>query len=246
MKSIAPITLFCFPHAGASAHVYAQWQRLLPQWMTVRPIELPGRGERSRESLIEDFSVLIRKLTDELFEAACATRRYALFGHSLGGLIAFELAYALTERGAPAPAALFVSGVSGPIEKDQREAKEFPEPPTDAQLMERLRRLNGMPTALLENAELMEMVLPVLSADYHLYASYRRPQRAPLNCPIYAFGGTHDPIVSSAALQTWECETTAQFSTEMFDGDHFFIRDHETVLLQRLESFSALCAMEAA
>lgn len=238
--------MFCFPHAGASAHVYAQWQRLLPQWMTVRPIELPGRGKRLREPLIEDFSVLRDQLADALFEAACAARRYALFGHSLGGLIAFELAHALTERGAPAPAALFVSGVSGPIEKDQREEKEFHEPPTDAQLMERLRRLNGMPAALLDSAELMEMVLPVLSADYHLYASYRRPQRAPLSCPIYAFGGSHDPIVSIAALQAWEYETTAQFSTQMFDGDHFFIRDHETVLLHRLETFSALCAMEAA
>ncbi|MDY7547442.1 alpha/beta fold hydrolase [Glaciimonas sp. CA11.2] len=244
MKS--SMTLFCLPHAGASANVYAPWRRLLPHWMTVHPVELPGRGNRLNQPLVKDFDVLVAQLADELSAAAHSTPRYALFGHSLGSLLAFELAYALAELGVSMPAALFVSGAPGPIWRDIARDDFFSTWPTDAQLMEELRRLNGMPTELLQNAELMEMVLPVMAGDFRLGASFVRRERTPLRCPIYAFGGTRDPVVSTAALHAWQCETTAEFKTQMFDGDHFFIRDHERVLLGRLEALSAQSVVEAA
>ena len=239
-------TLFCLPHAGASANVYAPWRRLLPHWMKVQLVELPGRGSRLNEPLVEDFDVLVAQLADELSDMARRTPRYVLFGHSLGGLLAFELAYALAERGVSAPAALFVSGAPGPMWHDPARDDSYSVPPTDMQLTEELRRLNGMPAELLQNAELMEMVLPVLAGDFRLRASFIRRERAPLACPIYAFGGTRDPVVSTAALHAWRCETTAGFMTEMFDGDHFFIRDHERVLLDRLQTFSAQPVVESA
>lgn len=242
----APTTLFCLPHAGASANVYAPWRRLLSHRMAVQLVELPGRGGRLNETLIEDFDVLVAQLADELSAIASNAPRYALFGHSLGGTLAFELAYALAERGVSAPAALFVSGTPGPTWHDDVKKDFYRAAPTDAQLTDELRRLNGMPAELLENAELMQMVLPVLAADSRLCASFIRRERTPLPCPIYAFGGTRDPVVSTAALQVWQCETSAGFVAEMFDGDHFFIRDHERVLLHRLETILAQPVVAAA
>jgi len=237
------MTLLCLPYAGASASVYASWRRLLPAWLKVQPVELPGRGSRMDDPFAENLNALAVQLAAEL-SAGLVLRsapRYALFGHSLGGLIAYELAHALADQGVPA--ALFVSGASAPSQRDDQRYRALA---TNAQLRAELRRLNGMPDELLENTELMEMVLPVLAADFRLCASFIRRKRTPLSCPIHVFGGTHDPTVPASALAAWQRETVDEFSTEMFDGDHFFIRSHERALLHRLKTISARLTVKAA
>ncbi|MFS2126939.1 thioesterase II family protein, partial [Pseudomonas sp. Pseusp97] len=106
------LRLFCLPYSGASAMVYARWKRQLPGWIDVCPVELPGRGRRFAESLHTDLRALASQLADEI--AARLDQPYALFGHSLGGLLAFELAHALRDRGLPMPQALFASAAPAP------------------------------------------------------------------------------------------------------------------------------------
>lgn len=109
---MANLELFCLPYSGASATVYSRWQGLLPAWLSVVPVELPGRGARFCEPLATDVGILARQLATEML--ARINGPYALFGHGLGALLAYELATALREAGAPSPAALIASGMAAP------------------------------------------------------------------------------------------------------------------------------------
>jgi surfactin synthase thioesterase subunit len=218
---VDPVQLFCLPHSGATAQGYLRWSRLLPSWLLVRPVELPGRGARSAEPLRTDLVALARDLAAEL--SGTVGTRYALFGHSIGAVLAFEIARALVERGAPAPLRLFVSASEAPALRSDR---GLARPKTDAELLEELRRLRGTPEDALLDPDLMGLVLPVLRADFLMCGGYRHSPRPPLPCSISALGGVADDI-APAALQAWRSETTAGFSMRLFEGGHFFIHARE-------------------
>ncbi|SDO23810.1 thioesterase II family protein [Pseudomonas jinjuensis] len=223
-----PLTLFCLPYAGASAMCYARWRRRVPGWLEVRPLELPGRGSRSGEPLAGDLVGLAAQLAHEL--RGSLHRPYALFGHSMGSLLAYELACAIRARGLPGPRALLVSGGSAP---GQRDYLRFREPRSDEQLLAELRDLQGTPAAVLEDAELMRLTLPILRADFLLCGRYRPQPSAPLDCPLHVFAGTGDRA-SREQLLAWREHAAAEFSLEMFPGDHFFIHSCESALLERM------------
>ncbi|WP_432721090.1 alpha/beta fold hydrolase [Jeongeupia wiesaeckerbachi] len=226
------LPVFCLAHAGGSALAYQAWQRAGLQGLAIEPLELPGRGARWAEPLVDDLSQLVEQLA-----AALATRlppRYALFGHSLGALIAFELAHALVERGLPAPVALFAAGASAPSHRDDAHYRALALA-DDNQLKNELRRLGGTPEELLDNEELMALMLPILAADFRLCASFKRRDRPALSCPLHVFGGTQDASVPDSALAGWEGETTGPFSVERFEGGHFFVQRQGNVLLRRLQ-----------
>lgn len=228
------LTLFCLPYAGASAAVYQPWRRRAPSWLAVEPVELPGHGCRLDETLLDEFGALVEQLADEL--APRLPANYALFGHSLGALVAYELAQTFVARGLPAPAALFVSGASAPSRRDDGRYRGLV---GEERLKEELRRLGGTPDEVLDDAELMALMLPVLAADFRLCASFVRRERAPLACPLHVFGGARDATVPLLALAAWQRETCGEFSCETFDGGHFFIKSHERALWRRLESLAA-------
>jgi len=172
MSAPTRLRLFCLPYSGASAMVYARWRRALPEWLQVCPLELPGRGMRMDEPLQRDIKALAAQLADEVSRDLDGP--YALFGHSLGGLLAFELAHALSARGVPAPLALFASGTAGPARRD---VSEYAIEKTDAQLIARLRELQGTTEEALANPELMQLMLPILRADFLLCGSFTYGQR---------------------------------------------------------------------
>ncbi|MFV3331254.1 thioesterase II family protein [Pseudomonas sp. NY15437] len=223
------LRLFCLPYSGASAMLYARWKRQLPSWVEVCPVELPGRGRRFAEDLQTDLRALASQLADEL--AARLDQPYALFGHSLGGLLAFELAHALRERGLPLPQALFASAASAPARRDSH--RELAQAQSDAQLIERMRRLGGTPDAVFADEEMLRLTLPVMRADFLLCGLYDYRPRAPLACPIHVFGGKADRL-SVDSLSAWQDETSAGFSLEMLDGGHFFLHAGEARLLELL------------
>lgn len=219
------LQLFCLPHSGASAMVYARWRRLLPAWIDVQPVELPGRGRRFDEPFATNLRQLARQLTAEI--APATSRPYALFGHSLGALLALEMAHALSEQGAPAPRALLASGTEAPTRRNDAELRGTL---TDASLIARLRSLGGTAPAVLEDAELLALTLPVLRADFHLCGHYQPLVRPPLNCPLHVFAGREDDA-SEAVMQAWRQETRGAFSLDWFPGDHFFINSQESEVL---------------
>ncbi|WP_137821868.1 thioesterase II family protein [Pseudomonas sp. D(2018)] len=224
------LRLFCMPYSGASAMAYARWRRKVPQWLAIRPVELPGRGARHGEPFATDVLALARGLANEI--RGEAQQPYALFGHSLGGLLAFEMAHALRELDMPRPVALFVSGSAAPARRD---FSEFAAAKSDAELIATLRSLSGTPEAVLANRELLDLLLPVLRADFLLCGHYRYSPRSPLSIPLHVFGGRRDSI-SVDDLLAWQEETASSFSLDMHAGHHFFIHDNEARVLRTLKA----------
>ncbi|MGJ4957057.1 thioesterase II family protein [Bradyrhizobium sp. HKCCYLRH2015] len=229
--------LICLPHAGGSAMVYARWRRGLPSWIEVLPLELPGRGARMDEPLQTDAAVLADQLASELIGAPLA-QPYALFGHSLGGLLAFELAHRLLARGAPGPQMLLVSGTEAPAVRD---GSRWREPLGDDALRDELLRLNGTPPEAFESMEIMRSALPILRADFVMCGTYVYQRRQPLPCPLHVFGGDLDET-RAEALEAWRAETSGAFGRDTLPGDHFFIHSRQADLLNLLAALLARAA----
>lgn len=225
------VNLLCLPYSGASAMVYSRWRRKLPAWLQVRPVELPGRGARMGEPLQTDMQALARQLAREQRQAASSP--YALLGHSLGALLAFELAHELHALGCPPPSALFACGTAAPTRREDYDGNNWRAPKSDDELKHELRDLNGTPPEVLDNAELMSLTLPILRADFLLCGRYLYRQRPALQCPLHVLGGEADRA-SEAQLLAWRQETQGAFSLHMFPGGHFFIHEHEDRVLGAL------------
>lgn len=226
-NSQAKIRLFCFPYAGGSAAIFRTWADSLPGFIEVCPVELPGRGARLREEPVPGFSRLIQLAASGL--QAFINLPYAFFGHSLGALIAFELARYYRKQGMPGPVHFFASGHTAP---------DFPEvhPPIhqlpDAEFLAELRSLNGTPDAVIANQELMELLLPLLRADFALNETYVCDAEAPLDLPFSVYGGLRDRDVTRTSLEAWQKHTRSTFTLQMFNGDHFFIQQNQHTLLE--------------
>ncbi len=208
--------------------LYSRWRRSLPAWVQVRPVELPGRGARMGQALHTDMQVLARQLAQEQRLAASAP--YALFGHSLGALLAFELAHELLALGCRPPLALFACGTAAPTRREDYDGKRWREPKSDVELIDELRELQGTPEQVLANHELMSLTLPILRADFLLCGTYAYRQRHALHCPVHVLGGADDRA-SDEQLRAWRHETQGPFSLRMFPGGHFFIHDQEPDVL---------------
>jgi surfactin synthase thioesterase subunit len=159
---------------------------------------------------------------------------YALFGHSLGALLAFELAHALNARNAAAPVALFVSGCSAPALRD---SERYAADRSDAELVAELAELGGTSEQILENAEWMALTLPVLRADYRIAASYRYAPRPPFDFPLHVFGGRHDETTRDR-LDPWRSATSGPYTLDWFEGGHFFLQDAEDEVLALIRRYA--------
>ena len=228
------LRLFCLPYSGASAMVYSRWRPKLPQWLQLQPVELPGRGARFDEPLHTDMRALAMQLAKELRPNLKAP--YAVFGHSLGALLACEIAHALRALGCPEPVALFASGTAAPTMRADYD-RGFAEPKTDAELIDQLRTLNGTSEEVLANAELMSLTLPILRADFLLCGSFSYGERAPLDMPIHVFGGKQDSVRADQLLD-WQLDAASGFSLDMFDGHHFFLIQHESAVLRCVRRYA--------
>jgi medium-chain acyl-[acyl-carrier-protein] hydrolase len=228
-KPHARLRLFCFPYAGGGASVFRNWPDGLPADVEVCPVQLPGRGTRLMESPFSQLSFLVEALSEALLPLL--DRPFALFGHSLGSLVSFELARNLEARHRARPVRLIVS--AGPAPQIPHRGLPIHTLP-DEEFSTELRRLNGTPEDLLNHNELMDIVLPSLRADFALYESYQYSWGPPLSCPISTYGGLNDRRVSHRDLEAWRDQTLSSFSIRMFPGDHFYLKTTETLVLQAL------------
>jgi surfactin synthase thioesterase subunit len=228
---VTQLTLLCLPYSGASAMVYSRWRRKLPQWLKLQPVELPGRGARYGEPLHTDMRRLALQLAQE--QKTTLKAPYALFGHSLGALLACEMAHAFRSLGCPEPVALFASGTAAPTMRADYD-RGFAEPRSDAELIEQLRTLNGTSEEVLANEELMSLTLPVLRADFLLCGRFEPQPRPLLNCPVHVLGGKTDRATIEQLIG-WSKETHGSFSVDMLAGGHFFIHEHEAKVLRLIK-----------
>jgi surfactin synthase thioesterase subunit len=223
------VLLFCLPYAGASAAVYSKWKRRLPGWIEVVPVELPGRGRRLSEPLETTFSGLLAHVAQQVKPPA--GQEYALFGHSLGALLAFELAHHLERTRAPEPLVVFATGTHAP---SRRNEERFARLDTDAELEAELVRLGGTPEHVLQNEELMTLILPILRADFRVAGNYRCTLGRRICAPLHVIGGTRD-TTTPETLGAWREHTNGEFDLSWLSGGHFFVQTHESELLGLLE-----------
>jgi len=215
----APVRLFCFAHAGGGVAFFRPWRLALAPAVDVRPVLLPGRESRIRELPYRRIEQLLDPLAAALLPHL--DRPYALFGHSLGSIIAYEVARRLSAGGS-GPACLLVSGRRAPTLPSTR--RQFSALPED-EFVAAVATLNGTPPEVLRQPQLLRLLLPALRADFELNETYRPLPGPVLRCPLGAYLGAADPEVDPAELLGWHRETAGEFTLRMFPGDHFYLRD---------------------
>lgn len=229
-KAQAFFRLFCFPYAGGGASIFRNWGEILPDFVEVCPIQLPGRETRIRERPFEQMTALVSALSLAL--QPYLDKPFAFWGHSMGALIGFELARQLRRERKQGPFHLFVSGRKSPQLSDSATPVHLlPE----KEFIRELRKLKGTPEAVLQHAELMQLMLPILRADFTLVETYTYLADEPLECAISAFGGLQDDNVNHTQLEAWHEQTQCGFSLRMFPGDHFYIYENHLWLLLAIE-----------
>jgi medium-chain acyl-[acyl-carrier-protein] hydrolase len=223
------VRLICFPYAGGSAAIFKAWPTYLPASVEVCPVLLPGRGRRMREMSHTRVATIVTHLAPAI--ETYSDKPFAFFGHSMGALIGFELARQLRRVGAPEPTHLFASGCPAPQMPASRPLTySLPE----AEFLEKVRSLNGTPPEVLAHPELMQLILPLLRADFEAVGKYKLVPEPPFACHISVYGGLQDTEVSREQLEAWRQHTVSNFVLRMFDGDHFFLHQNEPLLLRVL------------
>jgi len=222
LSGIAPGTqrLFCFPHAGGGAAAFYGWAECLPHDVAVQAMRTPRRKDMA--GVVAALAEAIEPYLDEPF---------AFFGHSMGAVVAFELARHLRRRRRPVPRVLLVSGARAP---QFRRGHVPPAEPDEEQFVEALRRLEGTPQEVLDDPNLLRIVLPALREDAAIYRQYVYADEPPLACPIRAYGGMHDPNVTRAHLEAWGEQTTSGFALRLFPGGHFYLQSNRREFLASL------------
>jgi medium-chain acyl-[acyl-carrier-protein] hydrolase len=217
--------LFCFPYAGGTTAVFRNWPRYLPSEIEVCAIQYPGRGNRFAEPLSEDVVDLTNAVYSDL--QPLLQKPFAFFGHSMGALVSYEFARRLHQEKQPAPFQLFVSACIAPHERIVNELTyNLPEPAFIAEL----RRLQGTPAEVLDNADLMQLMMPIIRADFKASQTYKYISGPPLECSLRAFGGLKDETVPRDKVETWREHTRGSFRAQMLPGDHFLINTSASLL----------------
>ena len=216
----AALQLFCFPYAGVGASAFFPWVGELPASIELQVVQLPGRENRIRERPLDQISAIVPLVADAI--RARVDRAYAFFGHSMGALIAFEVARHLRAAGFAGPVHLFASARRAPHRPDR-----LPEicHLSDAEFLENLRRRwNGIPEAVLREPELLQLLISSLRADVAVIETYTYIAGESLTCPISVYGGEDDSSIERDDLLSWRELTRGSFRVRMFPGNHFFIR----------------------
>ncbi|MFJ8578240.1 thioesterase II family protein [Micromonospora sp. NPDC093277] len=225
----APVRLFCLPYAGGGASVFRRWQEGLGPDVEVLPVQLPGRENRIAEDPHFDIADVAAAI------ASRADRPYAIYGHSMGGRVAFEVVRELRRTGAPLPLRLYVGAARAP----HVTAASFFDGLSrvdDAELLRRLADGGGLPVEVLDHPDLVELLLPQLRADFGRVDGYRYLPGEPLPVPIVAFSGVRDRAAAGEHSAAWAEHTAAGFTLHEIDGGHFFLLDQLAELLAAIRA----------
>lgn len=223
----AKARLVCLPHAGGSASFYFPVSRALAPDIEVLAVQYPGRQDRRHEPFLTTIDALAERVAELLRDKT--DRPLALFGHSMGGMVAYEVVRRLEQEGLPV-AGLFVSGRRAP----SRRRDESVHTRTDDGVIAELRRLSGTEMDLLGDEDVVRMILPVVRNDYRAVETYRHTPGEPLSAPVVAFTGTDDPVASVDEVGSWEDHTEGGFELVTLEGGHFFLTRHQDVILRYL------------
>lgn len=218
--------LFCFPHAGGSATTFHRWPPQLGEDIEVLGAQLPGRGARLREQPYRRMAQLIPALVEAIQPRLDVP--YAVFGHSLGAAVAFEVVRALRRAGSPLPASLVVSARPAPqLPRAQPPIHSLPQ----AAFLRALEQRYGIADPLLRDPEMAALLYPPLQADMEILETWTCAAEAPLPVPLVACAGKRDPTTTPEALEGWRAQTSERFALHSVDGDHFYPQSNPAPLL---------------
>lgn len=231
----AALRLYCLPYAGAGASAFREWPRALGELgpYEVVAVQYPGRENRLREDPYIDLDAMADAVT------ASIEGPYAVFGHSIGARLAFELCRRLRERPVPAPSALLVSGCPAP-QNPPAAVRDSDLP--DEEFLARVAGMGGLPGEVVSDPELRALVLPVLRSDFARVDDYRYEPGPPLPCPLTAYVGDADPEADPVTAAGWREQTAADFALRVLPGDHFFLHSARDALLRDLSTRLAAAA----
>jgi surfactin synthase thioesterase subunit len=227
----ARLRLLLLPHAGGGASMFRGWADALPPDVEVCPVQLPGRENRVMDRAFDRMPPLVEALAEVL--ERWRDLPFAVFGHSNGALVGFELARLARRTGSPGPVHLFASGRRAPdVPSRLPDVHRLP----DAEMISELSRLGGMPKQVTEHPELMQLLLPLLRADLALIETYEFREEPPLSVPVTVYTSTADPRVNLDEARAWERHTAAGFQLRVFPGDHFYLAGADGQVLATLSA----------
>jgi len=219
--------LFCFNYAGAGASMFRAWPALLPAQVELVAVQLPGREDRLREPPVTRLQDLVSAVAQQI--QPLLDKPFAFFGHSMGALLAFELARDLVAKRGISPFRLFVSGRKAPhLRIDAPPLHALPED----KFVAKVKEMGGTDSEIFKHPEMVDLILPILRADFEICETYQYRPGVPLPCRITAMGGTEDAETPEPHLQEWQQHGTGDFALHMLHGNHFFINAERTQVLR--------------
>ncbi|MFD6939105.1 thioesterase II family protein [Streptomyces goshikiensis] len=223
-----PTALICLPFAGAGASFFRKWQPLAPDGMRIVAVQLPGREERFLDPTHTDAAAAMDEAWHWLEPQLDDEERIAVFGHSMGAVLAYELAHRISDRGGLPVERLFVSGSAGPWKPRAKRATGL----TDEEFLTRVRGFAGYEHSAMRDPEMLELLIPLLRDDVELHENYRPSYEAPLGAPITALRGAEDELVDAAECAQWAQATSADFSQLELAGGHMYLTEAAEEVLQ--------------
>jgi pyochelin biosynthesis protein PchC len=230
--------LVCFPHAGGSASYYFPVSRMARPDIEVLALQYPGRQDRRHEKPVDDVGELADGVSGALLN--WLDHPFAFFGHSMGAIVAFEVARRLQRMGHAPPVILFASARRAP----SRHRHEDVHLRDDAGLIAELRRLGGTDPRVLADAELLATILPMTRSDYRAIETYRCLPGEPLSCPITVLVGDRDPQVTIAEASAWADQTTDRFELKVLPGGHFYLEQQAAAVMDIIHSAIASSSVQ--
>lgn len=219
--------LICFPHAGGSASYFHPVSAALTPLVEVAAIQYPGRQDRRLDPCIDDVGELAARVWDELRPQLTDDRPVALFGHSMGAVVSFEVARLMERDSGAGPLVLFASGRRAP----SRTRDENVHQRDDAGIIDELRGLGGTDSRVLSDPELLEMILPALRSDYRAVERYSRDAGVTIGSPISVMVGDSDSRTSMEEAHAWQDHTTAGIEVHTYTGGHFYLEQHQAAVI---------------
>ncbi len=223
MQHTDTTTLFCIPHAGGNAAYYGRFTETFPASVKVSPLDLPGKGRRCREPLLTDMAGMGRDLLEQMRSAA-HTGPYAIFGHSMGGLLAFLCARFACDAALPPPRALFISSATTPDRMRTGISRPIDQLLPGA-LWDYVARMGGIPPEIARSQEFRSYLEPVLRSDFMAVEGWRPAPFSPLPLPVHTSIGDRD-LITEADARHWQSLTDVRCTVRTFSGGHFYLQDH--------------------
>jgi surfactin synthase thioesterase subunit len=220
--------LICLPFAGSGASFFKEWQSIAPEGLRIVPVQLPGREERFIDAPHTEVARAVEEIHTTVLDQLADAERVALFGHSLGAVLAYELTHQLCASRAVPPSRLFVSGSPGPWNGREHRATGL----DDEAFLAQVRAFAGYDHPALAHPEMRALLLPMLRADVQMHENYRPASDKPLDVAITALRGSGDELVDAEQTAQWREATTAEFRTAELDGGHMYLADDAEALLR--------------